>query len=282
MSRNSPSGTAITAVVQTYNAERHLDACLSCLADADEILVVDMESTDATVDIARRHGARVIVKPRGEHRIVEAYRNFAIQQAANPWVLVVDADELVPKALLDYLRAQIEGDPTPRAFLIPIKNYFMGKWMRCYYPERIVRFFYRDGTDWPYRIHSRPTHLGPEIALPASRTDLAFIHLANESMAATVDKMNRYTDSEVPRRRGSYKRWKFFTDPFFRFFKTFVLKKGFRDGWPGFIHAVQDGVYRFTALAKIEEESRAAQTGTDIERDSLSATGQQKLSDNER
>ncbi len=271
MSKDTTPDTRITAVVQTYNASRHLDACLSCLHGADELLVVDMESTDDTVEIARRHGARVVVVPRGEHRIVEAYRNFAIHEAQNPWVLVVDADELTPKALLDYLRAEIERDPTPRAFLIPIKNYFMGKWMRCYYPERIVRFFYRDGTDWPYRIHSRPTHMGPEVAIAADRTDLAFVHLANEGMSATVEKMNRYTDNEVPRRRASYRRWQFFTDPFFRFFKTFVLKKGFRDGWPGFIHAVQDGVYRFTALAKIEEESRAGRTETDIERDARTA-----------
>lgn len=114
--------TPISGIVHTYNAGRYLDACLSCLADVDEILVVDMESTDDTVEIARRHGARVIVKPRGEHRIAEAYRDFAIHAATHPWVLVVDADELVPQALIDYLRAQIDADPSPRGFQIPIKN----------------------------------------------------------------------------------------------------------------------------------------------------------------
>ena len=125
----------ISAVVQTYNAEKHLERCLHALAPFDEILVVDMESTDATRDIAARHGARVVVKERGEHRMVEAYRNFAIHEARYDWVLVVDADEIVPRALADYLYAEIGRDPSPRAFLIPIKNYFMGRWMRANYPD---------------------------------------------------------------------------------------------------------------------------------------------------
>ncbi len=76
----------ISAVVQTYNAEKHLEKCLKALEPFDEILVVDMESTDATRDIAGRVGARVVVKERGEHRMVEAYRDFAIHEALYDWV----------------------------------------------------------------------------------------------------------------------------------------------------------------------------------------------------
>ena len=268
--------TPISGIVHTYNAGRYLDACLSCLADVDEILVVDMESTDDTVEIARRHGARVIVKPRGEHRIAEAYRDFAIHAATHPWVLVVDADELVPQALIDYLRAQIDADPSPRGFQIPIKNYFMGRWMKCYYPAYILRFFNRDGATWPYQVHSRPNHLGPVVTIPASRTDLAFVHLANESMAESIAKLNAYTDREADRRAPGSSRIKLFTDPPFRFFKAFVLKGGFRDGWPGFIHAVHDAVYRFATLAKIEEKRHSATTDSDICRDRRAIEQSQK------
>ncbi len=256
----------ISAIVHTYNAEKHLRECLQALAPADEILVVDMESTDSTVEIARQAGARVVVKPRGEHRIPEAYRDFAIHEARYPWVLVVDADELVPKALFDWLRAEIERDSSPRAFLIPIKNYFMDHWMRCYYPDYILRFFHRDGAHWPYEIHSRVSHVGPEVTIPASRTDLAFVHLANEGVARTFTKMNAYTDREAIRREATFKPWKILTDPPFRFFKTYVLKGGFRDGWPGFIHAVHDAVYRFSTLAKIQEK-RYKGGDSDIARD---------------
>ena len=251
----------ISAIVHTYNAERHLDRCLSALEGFDEILVVDMESTDRTREIAERHGARFIVKPRGQHRIPEAYRDFAIHEAKYDWVIVADADEIVPPALRDYLYAEIERDPTPRAILMPIKNYFMGRWMRCYYPDYILRFFNRRGAHWPYEIHSRPSHQGPEVKIPASRTDLAYIHLANESVGATLTKMNAYTDREA-----GYHPVKLLYEPAFRFFKTYVLKGGWREGWPGFIHAVHDGIYRFAILAKIHEK-RIAGRPTDIKRD---------------
>ncbi len=257
----------ISAVVQTYNAEKHLERCLHALAPFDEILVVDMESTDATRDIAARHGARVVVKERGEHRMVEAYRNFAIHEARYDWVLVVDADEIVPRALADYLYAEIGRDPSPRAFLIPIKNYFMGRWMRANYPDYILRFFYRVDAEWPYEIHSRPSHRGPKVRVPASRTDLAFIHLANETVWQTIAKMNNYTDREKSRRSRNYRSVKLVYDPPYRFLKSYVLKGGFRDGWPGFIHAVHDAVYRFVTLAKIQEGREAARPGKDIDRD---------------
>ena len=256
----------ISAIVHTYNAAEHLDACLTALAPADEILVVDMESTDNTVEIARRHGARVVVKPRGEHRLAEAYRDFAIHEAAHDWVLVVDADELVPPELWRFLRSEIESDASPRAYLIPIKNYFMGKWMRCYYPDYILRFFNRVGAHWPYAVHSRPSHRGPVVTIPSSRTDLAFVHLANESVGRTLTKMNSYTDNEAVRRAEGFNPFKLLYEPPFRFFKTYVLKGGFREGWPGFIHAVHDGIYRFAALAKIEEKRRP-DTDTDVKRD---------------
>ena len=257
----------ITAIVHTYNAREHLGRVLDTLRGFDELLVVDMESTDDTAAIAARCGARVVVKERGEHRIVEAYRNFAIHEARCDWVLVVDADEIVPRALADYLYAEIERDPSPRAIMIPIKNYFMGRWMHAYYPDYILRFFNRVGASWPYEIHSRPTHQGPKVYIPASRTDLAYIHLSNESVGQTFSKMNTYTDREKSRRAASYSPVKLIYDPPYRFFKSYVLKGGFRDGWPGFIHAVHDAVYRFSILAKIQEDREACKSDKDIDRD---------------
>lgn len=258
----------ISAIVQTYNAAEHLERCLRALAPFDEILVVDMESTDDTAAIAARCGARVVVKERGEHRIVEAYRNFAIHEARYDWVLVVDADEIVPRALADYLYAEIERDPSPRAIMIPIRNYFMGRWMRAYYPDYILRFFNREGAEWPYEIHARPSHRGPKVYIPAKRTDLAFIHLANESVGQTFSKMNSYTDREKTRRSKRYRTLKLFYEPQFRFFKSYILKGGIRDGLPGFIHAVHDAIYRFSILAKIEEDHQKARPDKDIDRDS--------------
>ena len=101
---NSPQ---ISVVINTYNAERHLEAVLRSVKDFDEILVCDMQSTDRTVDIARQHGCRIVTFEKKHYTIVEPARQFAIDQARCPWVLVLDADELVSPALKDYLYAHI-------------------------------------------------------------------------------------------------------------------------------------------------------------------------------
>lgn len=255
----------ITALVQTYNAAQHLQRVLAALKGFDEMLVVDMESTDDTVEIARKAGATVMVVPRGDNHVVEAYREFAIRSAANPWVLVVDADEIVTPQLRQYLYDRVNADPAPVAVEIPFKNYFMGKFMRCLYPDYHPRFFHRDHVKWATSIHSRPQLSCPVERIPASRQDLAFVHLANESVSQTLRKMNLYTDNELPRRRKRYRRYKLWFDPTFVFFRTWILKGSIRQGWPGFIKAVMNAQYRFTLLAKLEEERQAMRTNKDID-----------------
>lgn len=89
---NSPK---ISVVINTYNAERHLSSVLDSLKDFDEVVVCDMESTDATVAMAQSYGCRIVTFPKGNIKICEPARNFAIQAATHEWVLVVDADEVV-------------------------------------------------------------------------------------------------------------------------------------------------------------------------------------------
>lgn len=247
---------SISVVIQTYNASEHLEKVLHSVEGFDEVLVADMESTDNTLDIARNFGARIIVFPKKNYTIPEIYREDAIHAASSPWVLVVDADELVTPQLREFLYREIRKDNTPRGFRIPRKNFFMGQWMHAYYPDYILRFMPRNGTRWPKKIHSHPQIEGPVYTIPSKNTDLALIHLANEKVGFYINKMNRYTDNEMDRRRNKYKPWKLLVDPPVRFFKSYFLKGGFKNGLPGFIHAVMDSMYRFTLLAKLEEERR--------------------------
>ena len=82
----------ISVVINTYNAELHLQRVLDAVKDFDEVLVCDMESTDHTLEIARENGCRVVTFPKEGHTIVEPAREFAIHEATNKWVLVIDAD----------------------------------------------------------------------------------------------------------------------------------------------------------------------------------------------
>lgn len=245
----------ISVVINTYNAEQHLDKVLTAVKDFDEVLVCDMESTDATLDIARNHGCRVVTFKKKDYNIVEPAREFAIHEARYEWVLVVDADELVTPQLHDYLYQRISEANCPDGLFIPRKNYFMGRFMRCHYPDHILRFFRKDKTHWPPVIHCKPEVTGRVETIPAKRKDLAFEHLANDSIENIVNKTNQYTRNELERKQHKhYGVFALLWRPFFRFFKTYILKGAILDGRPGFIKAVLEGYYQFIFLAKKYEK----------------------------
>ena len=85
----------ISVVINTYNAEQHLEKVLESVKEFDEIVVCDMESTDHTLDIARKYDCKIVTFPKADHKSAEPARTFAIQSASNKWVLVVDADEII-------------------------------------------------------------------------------------------------------------------------------------------------------------------------------------------
>ena len=231
----------ISVVINTYNAERDLERVLEAVKDFDEVLICDMESTDNTLDIAKKYGCRIVTFERKTYNIVEPAREFAIHEARFDWVLVVDADEIVTPELKEYLYRRIKEDDCPDGLYIPRKNYFMGRFMRCHYPDHILRFFRKDKTHWPPIIHCTPVVNGH--------------HLANDTVADIVRKANIYSENEVPRRRKkNYGVLALLCRPFYRCFKSYILKQGFRDGMPGFIHAMLEGYYQFVVVAKLLEE----------------------------
>ncbi len=243
----------ISIVINTYNAERHLAKVLDSVKDFDEIVICDMESTDSTLEIARRYGCKVVTFPKAGHAIVEPARNFAIQSASNPWVLVVDADEVVPKALREYLYRQVSLPCPPDGIYIPRRNYFMGTFMHSLYPDYILRFFRKDKTVWPPVIHVQPEVAGNVIRAPKNK-GLAFEHLADDSLSDRLRKTDTYTDYECEKKAGKrYGVLAFLFRPTHRFVKSYILKGGLRDGFPGFIYACLEATYQIVMMGKIRE-----------------------------
>lgn len=255
MAEQSPLEPRISAVLNTYNAAARLEEVLRSLEKFDEIVVCDMHSDDETRSIARRFGARIVDHERCS--ICEPARNAAIRAARHPWVLIVDADEVVPDALREYLYGLIRRPDAPAALRLPRKNYFMGRFMRCLYPDYITRFARRDCIDWPPTIHAQPRIEGRVDTVPRERTDLAFVHRADNSVGARLRKTDLYTDQETLRRGArSYSAAAYLLKPFSRFFHTYVQKGGFRDGIPGLVWAMLNAYYKFVTLAKQEEQTR--------------------------
>lgn len=251
----------ISVVINTYNAEAHLGDVLDAVRGFDEVVVCDMESTDRTTAIANSRGCRVLTFPKGNCKSAEPARTFAIQSAKSPWVLVVDADEIVPPALRDFLYHHISTPAAAAGLYIPRKNYQFGQFVRSSYPDYQLRFFVREGTEWPPYVHTFPSVRGRLEHIPKNRTDLALTHYPS-SMRRIMEKANDYSDNEVDKRRGKrVSAMSLFFSPLFRFVKSYFICGGIFNGKVGFISACNNAWYKFATLVKIlerQEEGKGA------------------------
>ena len=255
----------ISVVINTYNAQEHLAKVLESVKDFDEVVVCDMESTDDTVKIAEGYGCRVVTFPKNGHTCCEPARTFAIQAAQHPWVLVVDADEIVTPELREALyevekegsregvrrEGEKEGRSPVAGYYIPRQNMFMGMFVRDFHYDYQLRFLVREGTEWPPTIHSLPKVPGRVEKLQAPK-EARLLHLMDETMHEYVAKMNVYTDNETEKKQ--YGVAALFWRPLWRFFKSYVMDGSFRMGIRGLIRSGMHAVYQFILVAKIIEK----------------------------
>ena len=246
------SEVRISVAINTYNARQHLAKVLESVKDFDEVVVCDMESTDDTVAIAEQYGCKVVTFPKGNHTCCEPARTFAIQSASNPWVLVVDADEIVTPELREALyEVEKEGSSPVAGYYIPRQNMFMGMFVRDFHYDYQLRFLVRKGTEWPPTIHSLPKVPGRVEKLKAPK-EARLLHLMDETMHEYVAKMNVYTDNETEKKQ--YGVAALFWRPLWRFFKSYVMDGSFRMGTRGLIRSGMHTVYQFILVAKIIEK----------------------------
>lgn len=248
----------ISVVINTYNAEKHLAEVLESVKDFDEIVVCDMHSNDQTIPIAKQYGCKIVYHEKFSY--AEPARNFAIHQATHPWVLVIDADEIVPEKLRNYLYKITENKEIGGVY-IPFKNYFINRWIKAAYPDFKLRFFRKEGAFWPPQVHSKVKVQGKIIKINRCAYELASQHLANDSIEMILAKNNTYSSAEVLRKGNKKISWFLLIfSPLFWFLKFYFLKKGFLAGKRGFIFAILKSQYKFSCLAKIYENQQLKKT----------------------
>jgi glycosyltransferase involved in cell wall biosynthesis len=184
-----PLQPGISVVIHTRNEEAKLPACLESVQTLAERIVIDMESTDQTVAIARAAGARVI--PHLTQTFVDEARNFGLAQAHCRWTLVLDADERVPPALLRRLEALASADGPINGYWLPRNNIFFGQCMENLFPDYQLRFFRTGTASWSGTIHEFARLEGPGEKLPAER-EAALQHFSYDSVAHFVRKQLYY------------------------------------------------------------------------------------------
>ncbi len=241
----------VTATVITFNEAANLAAALESVAWADEILVIDSESTDDTVAIARRYTDRVIVRPWPGYI---AQKNFAAEQARHDWILSLDADERVSPPLADELRALLAAGPAAAGYRLPRVTFHLGRWIRStdWYPDRQLRLYDRRRARWTGRhVHESVKADGPVVDL---RGEL--LHYAYRDLSHHLETMDRYTTlaarqmHEDGRRAG----WvDLALHPPAAFLRNYLLRGGFRDGVPGLIISAMNARYVGLKFAKLWE-----------------------------
>jgi glycosyltransferase involved in cell wall biosynthesis len=242
----------------THNEAERLGETLAAVSGlASEIVVVDSGSTDATLDIARAAGARAISEP---WRGYGPQKRFAEEQCAGPWLLNLDADEFVPPALADEIRALLgQGQPKHVAYKVQIADQLPDSTepKRWAYGPSPVRLYRKDAGHYS----SSPVHDRVELVPGSSvgRLRQRIHHRSSLSLAHQLAKINAYTDRQVADLAARGKRlgqWRLLTEMPLSFFKYYVLRKQFIHGFYGFTTALNAAFGRYLRVAKLIEWQR--------------------------
>jgi glycosyltransferase involved in cell wall biosynthesis len=228
-----------------HNEAHQLPRCLESVRWADELIYVDCESTDGSPEVARRYTGRVFRRPNLKNLNVN--KAYGIAQATTDWVFYLDPDEVIGEALAQEIRATIAADPPENAFRLPRRNLFFGHWLRHggQYPDAQLRLF-RRGRAW---FPCKHVHEKLEVDGAVGTLREGMVHHTNPTPAEAFRKLDFYStfNAELWAREGRrpalgmavrYLAWL----PASRFLRRYVLKGGFRDGWPGLAVAVLDGM----------------------------------------
>jgi len=247
----------ISATIIVYNEEHNVAALCETLSWADEIVIVDSDSTDRTAEIARQYTDRVFNR---EFLGYKDKHQFADAQATGDWILWVDADERVTPELRAAIEALRQKDPAtlPEGFRISRRTYFLDRWIKhCgWYPDYQMRLYRKDASYWDgVAPHETARVRGRVEVLPGE-----FLHYGKNSLTEYNRVLDSYTTLAAEYHYARGKRvgpLNLLVKPVGAFLRTLVLKQGFRDGVPGLIISMFTAYYAFLRMAKIWEKANA-------------------------
>ncbi len=231
----------LSVVIITLNEERNILRCLRSVAWAAETLVVDSGSIDRTREIAATEGAIVL------QHAWEGYgqqKNWALSQAKQPWVLFLDADEEVTNELKDEICSFLEKEgvgesPSIKGAHFPRKTWFLGRWILHggWYPNRLVRLVHREGARWTEpAVHEELQVNGPVHAMEADLLHYTFRTVGDQVLTNIRFARLGAKVAKVRGQKGTLLR--ILLKPIGKFLETYLWKRGFLDGFPGFVISI--------------------------------------------
>ncbi|QJB57305.1 glycosyltransferase family 2 protein [Pseudodesulfovibrio sp. zrk46] len=244
----------VTGLVLTLNGERWLDDCLKSLDFCDEILVVDSQSTDRTIEIAEANGARVIVNPWPGP---VAQFELALSEIKTDWVVSLDQDEMLTDELRNNIQVKLSANEPVAGYYTPRSSYYFNRFMKHsgWYPDYLFRVFRLD----KMKVTASGAHYHFEALGKTDKLSGDILHYPYESFEQHMDKINYYAEEgakslrEKGRKGGLLQGLLHGT---IRFIKLYFLKAGLLDGKAGFYNAMAGFYYTFQKYIRVEETEK--------------------------
>lgn len=242
----------VTVVVITKNEESDIGECIRSISFADEVLVVDSESSDNTVQIAKKAGAKTIVHP---FQDFSTQREIGLKHTHTSWILYIDADERVTPELAQEIRSVLSSDMFG-SYTIPRKNYFYKKYE---WPgqERMQRLFKKSELlGWYGKVHESPRTKTDSVGTLTN----PIMHYTHSDLKSMVDKTNKWSEIEsellVSSHHPVMREWRFIRIMLTKFIDSFVKQKGWKMGTVGFIESIYQAYSYFIVYAKLWERQK--------------------------
>lgn len=243
----------LSVLIITYNEENNIVRCLDSVQDiADEIIVVDSQSQDKTVELCQANGAKVVQHP-FENFVKQ--RNIANKEASYDYVFALDADEVLSPELIKSI-LELKANWKHDAYEINRLNNYCGKWIKhCgWYPEWRARIFDRRKGEWSGML----VHESLSLAKGATtgRINGHLLHYSYNSISEHIQRINRYTDltaqeSFIKRKKSNA--FKIWFNPKLRFFRDYIINGGFRDGYYGYVICKISSIATFLKYSKLKD-----------------------------
>jgi (heptosyl)LPS beta-1,4-glucosyltransferase len=246
--------STITAVVHTKNSQDTLDMCLKSLAWCDEIFVIDMESSDDTLAIAKKHKTTIFHEK--QIKFADPIRNKYLEKVKTEWTFIIDSDEEVPATLAERIHQSMMTQGV-NGYKIPRANIIFGKWIEHtgFWPDYIVRLFRTGKCVYPAYVHGQPIIEGVTQALEA-RQEYALIHHHYDSVEQYLMRLNVYTTLEVE--KTDLQATGFLNAFFDEFYRRFFASQGYKDGAHGLVISLLQAIYMMVVQMKLWEKTKRA------------------------
>jgi glycosyltransferase involved in cell wall biosynthesis len=247
----------ITAYIIAYNEEAKVKAAVESVLWADEIIVADSYSTDNTAKIAEQLGAKVVQVP---FKGFGDLRNQALKACTQEWVFSLDSDERCTPEARDEILKIIEDSNSLDIYYMPRRNYFMGRWIKHsgWYPNYRQPQLFRNGK-MTYTLEEVHEGYVKHSEKPIGNLTQAIWQIPFKDLGEVMHKSNRYSTLGVEKlitKKKTATMGKAFTHGLWSFIKHYVFKRGFLDGWPGFIIALGNFEGTFYRYAKLYEKQQ--------------------------